>query len=72
MKTFKQLLTLAACAGRPAAVVTPAQRAQAAAVVLNGGTLDDVAAQMAMTDDQARRVLRTTIRELRRRLHESY
>ena len=64
IKVAMVAVVLAACAGRPPVQVTPAQRSQAVAVLLHGGTLRDVAAELAMSDDDARRVVRSTIKDL--------
>ena len=62
------VLALGACGARQPVPVTPTQRTRAATVLLHGGTVRDVASQLAMSDDQARRVVQSTIKEMMRGL----
>lgn len=57
-------VVLAACAGRPVVQVTPQQRSRALTVLICGGTMRDVAAELALSPDDARRVVRATIKDL--------
>jgi hypothetical protein len=63
------VLVLGACGARTGRSTTPEERARAATVLICGGTVRDVAAELEMSDDDARRLVRSTIRELMRRLH---
>jgi hypothetical protein len=65
-------VALMACAARPAIRATPAQRAQAVAIVMSGGTVRDVAVELSLSDGEARRLVRDTARELMGWLHGSY
>ena len=55
---------LSACAGRAAPLCSPAPRARAAAIVLNGGSVDDVATDLGLSNRDARRVVRSTAHQL--------
>ncbi len=71
IKVAMVAIVLAACAARPAVQATPGQRAQAVAVLIHGGTLRDVAAELALSDADARRLVRSTIKDLMHGLQRS-
>jgi hypothetical protein len=65
-------VALAACAARPAIQATPAQRAQAVGIVVCGDTVRDVATELAISEADARQLIRATARELMTWVHRSY
>ena len=75
MKTLMMVMmamVFAGCAGRPPIQATPQQRSRAVAVMICGGTVHDVATELAVSDADARRVVRATIKDLMHGLHRRY
>ena len=75
MKTIMMALmamVLAGCAGRAPIQATPQQRSRAVTVLICGGTVHDVATELAVTDTEARRVVRATIKDLMHGLQRRY
>jgi hypothetical protein len=68
MKTTTMMLiltlALAGCAARPKVTASPQVRCDAMKLILDGGTIRDVAAKMALRPDEAREMIRTTLVKL--------
>lgn len=67
MKTMQVIVAgvlMTACAARPPVQATPVARAQAVGIVFSGGTPADVAAELSISQAEARRLVRATAREL--------
>ncbi len=65
-------MVFAGCAGARPIQATPQQRARAATLMIFGGTVHDVATELAVSDTDARRLVRATIKELMRGLRHNY
>jgi len=62
------LALLTGCAMRPNVVATPATKAEAVSLYLNGASIDAISEHYNIKHDEARELLRLTVRDLYRML----